>query len=82
MKLRRDISGNDLIKFLMKYDYVISRQTGSHIRLSKKNDAETFHLTIPNHNPIKIGTLSSILTEISYQLKIDKLQLIESLNKL
>ncbi|MCY7377454.1 MAG: type II toxin-antitoxin system HicA family toxin [Pyrinomonadaceae bacterium] len=34
MKLRRDISGADLVKILRGLGYEISRQTGSHIRLT------------------------------------------------
>jgi predicted RNA binding protein YcfA (HicA-like mRNA interferase family) len=35
MKLPRDITGNDLAKALVKLGYHVSRQTGSHIRLSR-----------------------------------------------
>jgi len=34
MKLPRAITGNDLAQALRKLDYTITRQTGSHIRLS------------------------------------------------
>jgi|GEM_PF-6233616 len=35
----------------------------------------------PKHKPIKIGTLNSILTDISIHLKMDKKELIEELFK-
>jgi hypothetical protein len=38
-----------------------------------------YHITIPDNDPIKIGTLNSILNEISNQLNITKKELIEKL---
>ena len=60
MRLPRDISSNDLIKLLKK----LSRQKGSHIRLTTYLEGQD-HITIPNHNPIRLGTLSSILIEVA-----------------
>jgi len=34
MKLPRDISGEELAKLLRKYGYKVTRQTGSHMRLT------------------------------------------------
>lgn len=63
MKLPRDISGNDLATLLQHFGYTITRQKGSHIRVITKENGE-HHITIPNHNPIKLGTLSSIIGEL------------------
>ncbi|MBE9145802.1 type II toxin-antitoxin system HicA family toxin [Planktothrix mougeotii] len=63
MKLPRDLSGETLAKALSKLGYIVDRQTGSHIRLTTQENGE-HHLTIPNHSPIKIGTLSSILRDV------------------
>lgn len=60
MKLPRNLSVSDLIKTLDKYKYSVDRQKGSHIRLTTQLKGQ-HHITIPNHNPLKIGTLSSIL---------------------
>jgi predicted RNA binding protein YcfA (HicA-like mRNA interferase family) len=57
MKLPRDLSGEALAKALEKLGYTMDRQTGSHIRLTTQENGE-HHITIPNHSPIKIGTLS------------------------
>ncbi len=54
MKLPRDINAKDLIHNLNKIGYQQSRQVGSHIRLSIKIKENQFHITIPNHNPIKL----------------------------
>ena len=64
MKMPRDISGGTLIKSLKLYGYSITRQSGSHIRLSTEKNGQ-HHITIPNHDPIKIGTLSAILVDIA-----------------
>lgn len=71
MKLTRNISGSDLAKRLDKFGYSISRQTSSHIRLTTQFNGE-HHITIPNHIPIKIGTLSAILSDIANHLQIEK----------
>lgn len=44
--------------------YEPTRQTGSHIRVTTQLDGE-HHEVIPNHKPIKIGTLQSILSSIA-----------------
>jgi Predicted periplasmic or secreted lipoprotein len=63
MKLPRDIDAKNLIKALSKLGYQETRQVGSHIRLSIKVNDNQFHITIPNHSSIKIGTLNNILKE-------------------
>lgn len=79
MKIPRDIGANDLIKALKEYGYTITRQTGSHIRLSTKQNGE-HHITIPHHNPLKVGTLNAILVEVSSHLGISKESLIDRLH--
>jgi predicted RNA binding protein YcfA (HicA-like mRNA interferase family) len=71
VKLPRDLTGQKLVKALEALGYVVDRQTGSHIRLTTLENGE-HHLTIPNHNPIKIGTLNAILREIADHLGIDR----------
>ncbi len=51
---------------------------GSHIRLTTEING-IHHITIPDHNPIKIGTLSNILKDIAYHLEISKEELIKQL---
>jgi len=71
-KLPRDFSGKELASLLNKYGYIITRQTGSHIRLTNNAKNTEHHITIPDHSPVKIGTLSHILKDIADYLKIDK----------
>ena len=60
MKTPRDVSGPDLVKALRVLGYERIRQDGSHIRLTTELDGE-FHVTVPNHQPIRVGTFKSIL---------------------
>ena len=80
MRIPRDISGQELCKLLGKFGYLITRQKGSHIRLTTELPS-THHITIPNHSPIKLGTLNSILDDISKHLAISKIELTERLFK-
>lgn len=78
MKLPRDLSGIDLAKVLEKFGYVIDRQTGSHLRLTTQEKGE-HHITIPNHNSIKVGTLNAILRDIENHFGITREELLNQL---
>jgi predicted RNA binding protein YcfA (HicA-like mRNA interferase family) len=78
MKLPRNISAIELVSSLKKLGYEVSRQKGSHIRLTTLSKGE-HHLTIPNHNPIKLGTLSSILNDVALHFKLSKEETIKKL---
>jgi predicted RNA binding protein YcfA (HicA-like mRNA interferase family) len=71
MKIPRDLSGEQLVRLLRKLDYQIVRQKGSHIRLTT-DEPNQHHLTIPNHDPIKVGTLGGILSDIAEHKKMTK----------
>jgi predicted RNA binding protein YcfA (HicA-like mRNA interferase family) len=79
MKLSRNESGDSLILKLSKVGYVVTRQKGSHIRLTKSDTTNVHHITLPNHDPIKVGTLSRILNEVASNLNISKEELIKKL---
>lgn len=79
MKLPRDLNADSLIKKLNKLGYQKTRQVGSHIRLTPHLEEKEYHITIPYHNPIKVGTLNSILKEISNQLGNTKEDLISKI---
>jgi len=78
-KIPRDISGRKLTKLLEKYGYKIIRESASHMRLIPKYKDKEHKITIPDHNPIKIGTLNNILNDIANYLKVDKKKIIEEL---
>ena len=64
MRIPRDLSGADLVKRLGRLGYEVTRQTGSHLRLTS-NVRGVHHLTIPNHDPLRIGTLAAILDSVA-----------------
>ena len=78
-KAPRNVSGKDLIKVLSKYGYEVVRQTGSHIRLSISLNDGVKSVTVPNHDPIKLGTLMAIINDVSEQLKINREDIISKL---
>jgi len=78
LKLPRDIGGEELCKVLSKLGYEVTRQSGSHVRLTTKEKGE-HHITIPRHSPLKPGTLNAILTEIADHLQMTKKDLLQFL---
>jgi predicted RNA binding protein YcfA (HicA-like mRNA interferase family) len=81
MKLPRDLGGEELAHLLGKFGYATTRQSGSHIRLTTSSRGIEHHITIPRHQPLKIGTLNSILKDVSAYLEMDRQQLIDALLK-
>ena len=71
MRLPRDLSGSDLVRALKLFGYTITRQTGSHIRLTTHEHGE-HHITIPNHASLRVGTLAAILTDIAAHFEVDR----------
>lgn len=78
MKIPRDLTGRELIKKLRILGYDQTRQVGSHIRLTTLQNG-THHITILNHDPLKLGTLSSILSEVAAHFNLSKDELIDKL---
>ena len=71
MRLPRDLSGPTLAKALLKLGYEPTRQTGSHIRLTTQQNGE-HHITVPAHNPLKIGTLNAILQAVAQHFELTR----------
>ena len=78
MKLPRDLSGEELARLLERLGYQVTRQTGSHMRLTRMAEVE-HRVTIPRHGTLKVGTLNSILKDIAEHLKISKDELVQEL---
>ena len=51
MKLPRDLGGEDMAAILSKYGYQVTRQAGSHMRLTSTFKGAEHHITIPRHKP-------------------------------
>jgi predicted RNA binding protein YcfA (HicA-like mRNA interferase family) len=71
MRLPRDVSGETLAQALKAFGYAVTRQTGSHLRLTSIIQGE-HHITIPRHTPLRIGTLASILAEVARHHEISR----------
>ncbi|MGH9897374.1 MAG: type II toxin-antitoxin system HicA family toxin [Pyrinomonadaceae bacterium] len=78
MKLPRNISGQDLAKALKLLGYSITRQTGSHMRLATSEQGQ-HHISIPQHDPLRIGTLASIVSEVASHFSLSREELTERL---
>lgn len=68
MRLPRDLSGTRLAALLRRYGYEQTRQAGSHMRLTSSARGYEHHVTIPNHDALRIGTLSGILDDVAAYL--------------
>jgi predicted RNA binding protein YcfA (HicA-like mRNA interferase family) len=79
MKLPRDLSAAELEKALRRaYGYQFVRQLGSHRRLTTQTSGE-HHLTIPNHNPLRPGTLRAILGEVMAHHRLTLAEVLQQL---
>lgn len=78
MRIPRDTSAPELIKSLRRLGYAVTRQTGSHIRVTTAQNGQ-HHETIPNHAPIKVGTLNGILKSVAAHHRISIEQLLQML---
>jgi len=78
MRLPRDVSGAALAEQLESFGYSVTRQKGSHIRITTLKNGE-HHLTVPNHDPLRLGTLSGILKAVADHAGISKDEVAEKL---
>ena len=79
MKVPRDLSGARLIKGLCRdWDYRAVHQEGSHVILQTDTPGHQ-RLSVPNHNPLRIGTLNAILKAVAVHKGVERQALIDSL---
>ena len=79
MKLPRDLSARDLEKALRRaFGYEFTRQAGSHRRLTTQTGGQ-HHLTIPDHDPLRPGTLRAILGEVMEHHRLSLEQVLQQL---
>ena len=80
MRIPRDIGASDLIRALRILGYERVRQDGSHIRLTTAVGG-THHVTVPNHLPLKTGTLlGGVLKPIAAHHKLTVEELLGKLD--
>lgn len=80
MNLPRTVSGEDLVKSLQKLGYRVTRQIGSHIRMTC-DVPNQHHVTRTNHKALRVGTLSAILSDVASHLKVSRDSLVEKIFK-
>ncbi|MDD5241575.1 MAG: type II toxin-antitoxin system HicA family toxin [Sulfuricella sp.] len=71
MKLPCDLTGKQLVKALEHMGYRVTRQTGSHVRLSCEQPAG-HHVTVPLYDPLRVGTLAAILVDVAAHHKLGR----------
>ncbi len=77
-RLPRDVSGPDLAKLLEAFGYAITRQKGSHLRLTTQAGGE-HHVTVPNHEALRTGTLNGILKDVAEHSRLTRDELVNQL---
>ena len=79
MKTPRDLSARALVKVLCRrWDYVELKQEGSHIILQTETPSRQ-RIPVPDHNPLRLGTLNSILRFVSRHKGVEKEDVLRSL---
>lgn len=78
MKIPRDLSGREIAKALCKHwDYRQVHQEGSHIILQTDTPSHQ-RIPVPDHNPVRIGTLNSILRLVATHKGVSKQDVLAS----
>jgi predicted RNA binding protein YcfA (HicA-like mRNA interferase family) len=78
LRLPRDVSGDELARALGDLGYRVTRQTGSHLRLTTLEGGE-HHVTIPRHAALRVGTLAGILGDVAAHFGSTRQALVERL---
>jgi predicted RNA binding protein YcfA (HicA-like mRNA interferase family) len=75
----RDLKGESLVKLLSKhFGYKQTQQEGSHLRLTTVQNG-THRLTTPKHNPVRLGTLNKILSDVAGYFGLTREHVLERL---
>jgi predicted RNA binding protein YcfA (HicA-like mRNA interferase family) len=79
MKLPRDLDGRTLVRVLCReWDYRVINQEGSHIILQTDSPSRQ-RIPVPDHYPMRIGTLSKILRLIAAHKGVEREDILRSL---
>jgi predicted RNA binding protein YcfA (HicA-like mRNA interferase family) len=79
LKLPRDLSGKDFAQLLRRFGYEVVRQEGSHLRLTSVLKGNPHHITIPNHDELKVGTLRKVIRLVADYLQLESAELIQKI---
>jgi predicted RNA binding protein YcfA (HicA-like mRNA interferase family) len=67
-----------MAKALRVLGYTLTRQKGSHMRLTTQQNGE-HHVSVPAHDPLKVGMLADILDDVGEHFAMSRNDLIERL---
>jgi predicted RNA binding protein YcfA (HicA-like mRNA interferase family) len=76
--IRLHLSGDDLARALAALGYSVTRQTGSHMRLTTQERGE-HHITIPRHDALRVGTVAAILGEVGEHFTLSREAIVDRL---
>ena len=82
MRLPRDLTGAQLVRAPAKVGYLPTRQTGSHVRLTCQlplQQPAQHHVTVPLHDPLRIGTLAAVLAAVADACNVTRDELLQRL---
>ena len=63
MKNIKQLSGKEVVKIFEMHGFEVKRKVGSHVRLTLMQKDSSYHVTIPLHSSLKIGTLHGIIKD-------------------
>jgi len=79
MKIPRSVSGAHLVDVLCRrWQYARVHQAGGHIILETSEPAHQ-RILVPDHNPLRLGTFSSILRAVARHKGVPRSAIIETL---
>jgi len=64
VRLPRDLTGAELVRRLAKLGYGVTRQSGSHMRLTSQLHGE-HHVTVPRHDPLRAAAKAEVTNSSS-----------------
>jgi predicted RNA binding protein YcfA (HicA-like mRNA interferase family) len=80
MKLPRDVDGSALAQTLCRrFGYRVVHQVGSHMVLQR--EAPHHGLAIPNHRPLRLGTLNAILRAVEKAVHVERAEILAALDQ-
>ena len=78
MRLPRHLSGRELAHPLLQFGYEVTRQKGSHLRLTTMRSGE-HHVTVPDHAALRAGTLNAVLSDVAAHAGLSRDQVLQRL---
>lgn len=70
----KQLSGPDVIKIFVSFEFEVVAQKGSHIKLVRWTPLAKEVLTIPNHKHLKTGTTKAIFNQAAKYVAVAELK--------